>query len=123
MTSPKFPLRAKCALKLAFALPAATPHSARSALDPLKTTTRVVFGSAGDRQSRIMARSLKTSAARRYRLHSGSSAEPSRCAKRMVAMRPKDSWKTERSSAVVGWLVASPTPTPFGVLVYFELDL
>lgn len=65
MTSPRFPLRAKCALRLAFALPAATPHSARSALDPLSTTTRVGFGSAGDRQSRTMAQSLSTSAARR----------------------------------------------------------
>jgi hypothetical protein len=32
----------------------------------------------------------------------------------MVAMRPVDSWRTVRRSAVVGEAVLSPTPTPVG---------
>jgi hypothetical protein len=64
-----------------------------------------------------MAVSLKMSAERRYILHSGSKAVPSRCAKRMVAMRPVDSWRTVSRSAVVGEAVLSPTPTPVGGLV------
>ena len=117
LTSPKFPFRAKCALKLALALPAHTPHSARSTLEQLSTATRSGFGNAGDRQSITMAVSLKMSAARRYILHSGSRAVPSRCAKRMVPMRPVDSCSTVRSRAVVGEAVESPTPTPGGVVV------
>jgi hypothetical protein len=64
-TSPKFPLLAKCLLKLAFALPAQTPHSARNALEKPRTNTRIGFGSAGDKQSSTMAVSLKMSASRR----------------------------------------------------------
>jgi hypothetical protein len=112
LTSPRFPLRAKCALRLALALPAQTPQSALSTLEKLSTTTRSGFGNAGLRQSMTMAVSLKISAARRYILHSGSRAVPSRCAKRMVPRRPVDSWRTESSSAVVGDAVESPTPTP-----------
>jgi hypothetical protein len=112
LTSPKFPFRAKCALKLALALPAHTPQSARSTLERLNTMTRSGFGNAGLRQSITIAVSFKTSAARRYILHSGSRAVPSRCANRMVPMRPADSWSTERRSAVVGDAVESPTPTP-----------
>jgi hypothetical protein len=70
------------------------------------------LGKAGDKQSRIIAVSLKTSAAKRNILHSGSRAVPRRCAKRIVAMRPVDSWSTERRSAEVGEAVESPTPTP-----------
>lgn len=70
------------------------------------------LGKAGDKQSSTMAVSLKTSAASRYILHSGSRAVPRRCAKRIVAMRPVDSWSTERRSAEVGEAVESPTPTP-----------
>jgi len=111
-TSPKLPLRAKCALRLALALPAQTPQSALSTLEKLSTTTRSGFGNAGLRQSMTMAVSLKMSAASRYILHSGSRAVPSRCAKRMVPMRPVDSWRTESSNAVVGDAVESPTPAP-----------
>lgn len=78
-TSPKLPLplRAKWPDRLALVAPAHTPHSARNALDPASTATLIEAGNAGDRQSRTMAVSLKTSAARRYILHSGSSAVPS----------------------------------------------
>lgn len=74
--------------------------------------TLAVLGKAGDRQSKIIAVSLKTSAARRYILHSGSSDVPSLCAKRMVAILPMDSCSTERRRAAVGDADASPTPTP-----------
>ena len=74
LSSPRFPHLAKCALKLALELPAATPHRALKTLEKLKSSTRIAFGSAGERQSSIMAASLNTSAARRYILHSGSSA-------------------------------------------------
>lgn len=110
--SPKLPLFAKCALRLALAEPAATPHKARSAADALSRLTRSGFGRAGDRQSRIMAASLRISATRRQRLHSGSRERPRRAAKRIVATRPVESWRTERRRAVVGEAVASPTPTP-----------
>ena len=59
-----------------------------------------------------MAQSFITSADRRYILHSGSRAVPSRCAKNIVASRPVESWRTERRSAAVGVAVESPTPTP-----------
>jgi hypothetical protein len=59
-----------------------------------------------------MALSLKISAANLYILHSGSRDVPSLCAKRIVAMRPADSWRMESRSAEVGEAVASPTPTP-----------
>jgi hypothetical protein len=78
LTSPKFPPLAKCALKLAFALPAATPHNALNMLATLKTTTLTPLGNSGDKQSKMMAASLNTSAANRYILHSGSNAEPNR---------------------------------------------
>jgi hypothetical protein len=110
--SPRFPFLAKCALRLALALPAHTPHSERSTLEKPRTRTRNGFGNAGDKQSSTMAVSLKTSAAKRYILHSGSSAVPSLWAKRIVAIRPIDSCSTERSSAEVGEAVESPTPTP-----------
>jgi hypothetical protein len=112
LSSPRFPRFAKCADKLAFALPAHTPHSDRSTLDRDNIKTLAALGNAGDRQSRIMAESLNMSAARRYILHSGSSAVPSLCAKRIVAILPIDSCSTESSSAAVGDAVASPTPTP-----------
>ena len=110
--SPRFPFFAKCALKLAFALPAHTPQSERSTLEKLSSSTRAGFGNAGDKQSRTMAVSLSTSAANRYILHSGSSAVPNLWAKRMVAIRPMDSCRTESSSAAVGEALESPTPTP-----------
>jgi hypothetical protein len=83
-------------------------------LENPKINTRSGLGNAGDRQSSTMAVSLKTSAASRYILHSGSSAVPRRCAKRIVAMRPIDSWSTDRSNAAVGEALESPTPTPVG---------
>lgn len=110
--SPRFPHLAKCALRLALELPAATPHSALKTLEKLSNNTRGTFGKAGDRQSKIIAESLKMSADSRYDLHSGSNAVPSLWAKRMVAMRPMLSCKTESSKAAVGDAVASPTPTP-----------
>lgn len=110
--SPKLPHLAKCALKLAFELPAATPHRARKTLEKLSKMTRGIFGSAGDKQSRIMAQSLKTSAASRYILHSGSREVPSLWAKRIVAIRPMLSCTTDNKSAAVGEADASPTPTP-----------
>lgn len=91
LTSPKLPFLAKCALRLALALPAQTPQRLRMMLLKLKTATRTGLGNAGDIQSRTMAASLRMSAARRYFLHSGSSAVPSRWAKRIVAIRPIDS--------------------------------
>lgn len=114
LTSPKFPAVAKCALKLAFELPAQTPHSDLRQLAKLKTATRSGLGNPGLKQSRIMPESFKISAVRRYILHSGSSAVPKRSAKAIVAMRPTDSWRTERSSAAVGVAFESPTPTPLG---------
>jgi hypothetical protein len=77
----------------------------------------VTFGNAGDKQSRIMAASLNTSAAKRYILHSGSSEVPNRWAKRIVAILPMLSCSTVSSSAAVGEAVASPTPTPGWSLV------
>ena len=110
--SPKLPHLAKCALKLALELPAATPHSARKTLERLSRMTRGIFGSTGDKQSRIMAQSLKISAASLYVLHSGSREVPSLWAKRMVAIRPILSCRTDSKSAAVGEADASPTPTP-----------
>ena len=111
-SSPKLPHLAKCALRLAFELPAATPHNARKTLEKLNKMTRGTFGSAGDKQSRIMAQSLKTSAASLYILHSGSRDVPSLWAKRMVAILPMLSCRTDSRSAAVGDADASPTPTP-----------
>jgi len=59
-------------------------------------------GSAGDRQSKIIAASLNMSAAKRYILHSGSSAVPSLWAKRIVAIRPILSCNTDSNNAAVG---------------------
>ena len=67
---------------------------------------------AGVRTSRARAPSFSTSARNRYRLHSGSMACPNRCAKRIVASRPVDSWSTVRSTAAVAVEVESPTPKP-----------
>lgn len=79
----------------------------------LRTITRgAPAGTPGERQSRIMATSLKTSAASRYVLHSGSRAVPTRWAKQIVAMRPDISCRMCRSSADVGEALALPTPTP-----------
>ena len=89
-----------------------TPHKLRSTLEKLRMATRMGFGNAGERQSSMMDVSLKTSAAKRYILHSGSRAVPRRCAKSIVAIRPMDSWSTVRSSAAVGEALLSPTPTP-----------
>lgn len=110
--SPRFPRFAKCADKLALALPAHTPQRDLNTLEKDNINTRAAFGNAGDRQSRIMAVSLKTSAARRYILHSGSRDVPSLCANRIVAIRPMDSCRTESNNAAVGEAEASPTPTP-----------
>jgi hypothetical protein len=66
LSSAKFPHLAKCALRLALELPPATPHNARNTPAALRIDTRITpAGTMGDRQSRIMAKSLKTSAARR----------------------------------------------------------
>jgi hypothetical protein len=83
-------------------LPAATPHSERRTLERLSKTTLADLGKAGDKQSSIIAPSLKMSAASRYILHSGSSDVPSLCAKRIVAILPMLSCSTERRSAAVG---------------------
>jgi hypothetical protein len=118
-SSPKFPCVAKWALRDAFELPAATPHKLRSTLEQLSKTTLDALGSAGDKQSRIIAESLNMSAANRYILHSGSSDVPSLWAKRIVAIRPILSWRTERRSAAVGEACESPTPMPIYKLVSF----
>jgi hypothetical protein len=89
--SPRFPQRAKWADRLAFELPAATPHNDRKMLLKLRITTRIGFGKIGDSTSRMKALSFKTSASNRYILHSGSRDVPKRWAKRMVASRPTDS--------------------------------
>lgn len=113
--SPKFPPLAKCPLKLAFALPADTPQRLLSTLPPASTATlTLLLVKNGERQSSSMAKSLKTSAARRYRLHSGSRARPRRAAKRMVARRERQSRMIVWRRAVVGVAVGSPTPTPVG---------
>lgn len=115
LTSARFPQREKCALRLALELPPATPHRARRTPAVLRTVTRgAPAGIIGERQSRIIARSLKTSAASRYILHSGSRAVPTRCAKRIVAIRPEESWRICSSRAAVGEASALPTPTPKG---------
>lgn len=103
---------AKCALSDALLLPAATPHRDRRTLEKLRSNTRELLGKAGERQSRIIAASLKISASSRYILHSGSRDVPSRCANRIVAMRPMLSCRTERRSAAVGEAWLSPTPIP-----------
>jgi hypothetical protein len=110
--SPRFPHRAKCLLKLALLLPAATPHMARRIPAPHIAPIRNPPGSAGLRQSKIMAQSLKTSADSLYILHSGSSDVPRRYAKKIVARRPVVSLRMVSSSAAVGVVDASPTPTP-----------
>ena len=117
LTSARFPHLAKCALKLAFAAPPATPHNALNTPAALNTLTRIIpLGTPGLTQSSTIATSLNTSAASRYRLHSGSRAVPARCAKRIVARRPDVSCNTCRRRALVGEAVALPTPTP-GCLV------
>jgi hypothetical protein len=112
LSSAKLPCVAKWALKLALELLPATPQIARKALERLRSNTRDDFGNAGDTQSRIIAASLKKSAASRYILHSGSNAVPSLWAKSMVATRPMLSCRIESSIAAVGEALASPTPTP-----------
>ena len=116
LTSPKFPIRAKCCDKLALALPAHTPHKLLNTALTLSTATLSGFANAGDRQSSTIAVSLKISASRRYILHSGSNAVPSRCAKSIVASRPVESCSIVRRRACVGEAVGLPTPTPFRVL-------
>lgn len=81
-------------------------------LEKLSKASLGAFGNAGERQSSIIAVSLKTSAASLYILHSGSSEVPNLWAKTTVAMRPMLSWMMESSSAAVGEAEASPTPTP-----------
>lgn len=78
----------------------------------LRTRTRGRRGKAGDTQSNSIAASLKKSAASLHALHSGSRLVPSFAAKRIVATRPVDSCRTDRSRAAVGEALASPTPTP-----------
>jgi hypothetical protein len=66
LSSARFPHLAKWALKLAFELPPATPQRALRTPAVLRTITRGgPAGTPGERQSRIMAMSLKTSAASR----------------------------------------------------------
>ena len=77
-SSPRLPHLAKCALRLAFELPAATPHSALRALLVASIVTRMGLGKAGDKHSSTMAVSLKMSANNLYILHSGSSDVPRR---------------------------------------------
>jgi hypothetical protein len=101
-------------------LPAATPHKARRTLEKLRITTLTTFGKAGDRQSRIMAASLKISAASRYILHSGSNDVPSLWANKIVATRPALSWRTVRRIAAVVDAEASPTPMPTNLSDLFE---
>lgn len=112
LSSPRLPHLAKCALRLALELPAATPHNALSTLEKPNNTTLGVFGKAGDRQSSTIALSLNISAASLYILHSGSSELPSLCANRIVATLPILSCNTESKIAAVGDAEASPTPTP-----------
>lgn len=102
-------------------LPAVTPHKALRTLEKLSRSTLGTLGSAGDKQSSIIAVSLKTSAASLYILHSGSSEVPSLCAKRMVANLPILSCMTERSKAAVGDADASPTPTPVSCTVFRQM--
>src|SRR5947209_8896434 len=92
---------AKCELRMAFELPPATPHMVRKTLEAQKNGTRNVFGSTGLQQSRIMAISLKMSAASLYILHSASILLLRQCAKRIVAILPTDSCSTLRSMAAV----------------------
>lgn len=112
LSSPRLPHLAKCALRLALELPAATPHKALSTLEKPNNTTLGVFGKAGDRQSSTIALSLNISAESLYILHSGSSEVPSLCANRIVATLPILSCNTESKIAAVGDAEASPTPTP-----------
>lgn len=113
LTSARFPHLAKCALKLAFELPPATPQRALSTPAALRTATlRNPASASGDKQSNNMATSLNTSAASRYVLHSGSMAVPTLCAKMIVASRPVVSWRLRRRRADVGEALALPTPTP-----------
>lgn len=113
LSSAKFPHLEKWALRLAFELPPATPHRARKTPAVLRIVTRMTpAGTIGERQSRIMAISLNTSAASRYVLHSGSRAVPTRCANKMVATRPDESCRMCRRRADVGDALALPTPTP-----------
>lgn len=119
LSSPRFPHLAKCALRLALELPAATPHNALRMLEKPNNTTLGVFGKAGDRQSSTIALSLNISAASLYILHSGSSEVPSLCANRIVATLPILSCNTESKIAAVGDAEASPTPTP-GRKIMFE---
>ena len=109
--SPRLPQRAKCALKLAFAEPAATPQRALRTLLKLRINTLKGFGNAGERQSSTNAKSFRMSASKRYILHSGSRDVPNLQANMIVAMRPADSWMMERISAAVGEAEESPTPT------------
>ena len=109
--SPRLPQRAKCALRLALAEPAATPQRALRTLLKLRISTLTGFGNAGERQSSTNAKSFKMSASKRYILHSGSRDVPNLQAKRIVAMRPADSCNMERISAAVGEAEESPTPT------------
>jgi hypothetical protein len=90
-------------------------------LAKLSTKTLIGLGNTGERQSKTIAVSLKTSAANLHILHSGSSDVPSLWAKRIVARRPADSCKTERMRAAVGEADASPTPTP-GELISNRVD-
>lgn len=113
LTSAKFPHLAKCALKLAFELPPATPHNALNTPATLKTPTLSFPGAMGEKQSNTMAASLNTSAASRYVLHSGSIAVPARCAKRIVAILPEVSWRMCRRRAEVGEARTLPTPMPW----------
>ena len=111
LSSPKLPHFAKCLLKLALLLPAATPQSALSTPAVVNADIIKGLGNAGLAQSNTMAVSLNMSAANRHILHSGSKASPNLCAKAIVARRPMESWSTERRRAAVGEAEASPTPT------------
>ena len=123
---------ANLALRLALAPPARTPHPALKQLAaqrtihlppeamPIHPTWLSALprpplnakGIAGLSRSRIMPKSLRMSATRRYRLHSGASAVPRRCARRIVQRRETESVVVLSSKAVVGDAEESPTPTP-----------
>jgi hypothetical protein len=111
LSSPRLPQRAKCALRLALAEPAATPQRALSTLLKLRISTLRGFGKAGERQSSTKAKSFKMSASKRYILHSGSRDVPNLQANRIVATRPADSWMIDKINAAVGEAEESPTPT------------
>src|SRR5271170_2306713 len=105
--------RAKCELRMAFELPPATPQMALDMLETQRKGILTTFGREGLRQSKMKAKSLKTSAASRYILHSASMRLEAQWAKEMVASLPMDSCRTLSSMAAVAVAFSSPTPIPW----------